>query len=69
MKKPTDLICLTLKLHSKMDNAILVSETGDKWNAVWLPLYLCEIERVSKVSKGIINVTLPEKLARAKGLI
>jgi hypothetical protein len=48
------------------DLAILVSETGDKENAVWLPR--SQIEYVTD-RNGHTTVTLPEWLAQDKGLI
>ena len=45
---------------------ILVSDDGDEEKAVWLPL--SQIEIVEK-GKGIVEVTLPEWVAKDKKLI
>lgn len=57
---------LTMQLHHDTGMAVLVSETGDEKKAVWLPRSQVEVE----VIKGnIVEVTLPEWLAKEKGLI
>lgn len=61
----SDVIDMDLHLHHETARAVLVSETGDKDEAVWLPLSQIEIEPES----GFISVTLPEWLAEEKGLI
>lgn len=61
----SNIIDLDLHLHHETAKAILVSDTGDKDDAVWLPLSQIEIESES----GFISVSLPEWLAREKGLI
>ena len=62
----SDLIDVTVQLHHETDKAILVSDDGDRGNAVWLPLSQCEIQ---KQRGGVVIVTLPEWLALDKGLI
>ena len=66
----SDLIDLALVEHHRSDGAILVSEGGDRDKVVWLPLSLVDVE----VLKGIrlprpVEVTLPEWLAKDRGLI
>ena len=62
----SDLIDLTLQRHHETPKAILVSDDGDKNKAVWLPF--SQVEVVEK-GQGIVEVTVPEWLARDKGLI
>jgi hypothetical protein len=61
------LVDLELFEHARTDRALLVSETGDKRKAVWLPLSQIEIN--STGAEGIHDITLPEWLARDKGLV
>ena len=71
MSRSSHLIDLALHLHFETSpgnpdaGAILVSETGDKSKAVWLPKSWIEVED----QKTHIVVTLPEQLAQQKGLI
>lgn len=60
------LIDITLQLHHETDRAILVSDTEDKDDAVWLPKSQIEIERKAK---GVVEVTAPEWLLLDKGLL
>jgi hypothetical protein len=53
--------------HVETERAIRFSETGDDKDAVWLPRSQIEIEPASKA--GYITVTMPEWLAKEKGLI
>lgn len=62
----SDLIDVTVQLHHETPKAVLVSDDGDRENAVWLPLSQCEIEHKRS---GIVVVTLPEWLAIEKGLV
>ena len=65
MSRLTDL---TLQLHHETPMAILVSDSGLKHEAVWLPK--SEIEYVPISGKlDMVEVTLPEWLATAKGLV
>lgn len=63
----TRFVDLTLFEHARTDRAILVSETGDKTRAVWLPLSQIEVHKTDKF--GIHEITCPEWLALNKGLI
>jgi len=58
---------LKLFEHARTERALLASLTGDKREAVWLPLSQIEIN--STGAEGIHDVTLPEWLALDKGLI
>jgi hypothetical protein len=62
----SDLIDVDVQLHHRTDKAILVSDDGDRDNAIWLPLSQIEVE---EHQSGIITVTMPEWLAQDKGLI
>lgn len=65
MAKLTDV---TMTLHVETQAAILVSDDGDKEKAVWLPK--SQVEYTEPKGKGnITEVTLPEWLAKEKGLI
>jgi len=63
MARLTDL---TLHKHRSTEKAILVSDDGNEENAVWLPRSQIEVE----VKQGnIVEVTLPEWLAKEKELV
>jgi hypothetical protein len=53
--------------HVETERAIRFSETGDDKDAVWLPKSQIEIEPGNK--PGHTTVTMPEWLAKEKGLI
>lgn len=62
-----DTLCeLELQIHQTTPRAVLVSNDGDVEKAVWLPL--SQVEIVTK-RNGIADVTVPEWLARERGLI
>lgn len=61
-----EVIDITVQVHAKTDRAILVSDDGEKANAVWLPLSQVEVEMKQG---GTAEITLPEWLALDKGLI
>jgi hypothetical protein len=61
----SDIIDVTVHLHHETEKAVLVSDTGDKDDAVWLPLSQIEIERDGATH----SVSLPEWLAIDKGLV
>lgn len=62
----SDIVDLTVEMHAETDRAILVSDDGDKNNAVWLPKSQIEIdERKGKT----LEIQVPEWLAADKGLI
>lgn len=62
----SDLIDIDVKLLHKTENAILI--TQDDENKVWLPKSQIEFEE-DEGGTGRVLVTLPEWLAREKGLI
>lgn len=63
----SNLVDIAAVRHAETDKAILVSETGEKDDAVWLPKSQVEIENDGH--KNFITVTMPEWLAKDKGLI
>lgn len=76
----SDLSDYDLALHYDTGKAVLVSDTGDEAKAVWLPKQHVEIERTGKTVTGtkrngqktswpLVTVTIPEWLAKEKGLV
>lgn len=63
----SDLVDVAVVRHAETDRAILVSETAHREDAVWLPKSQIEIENDGH--KNFVTVTLPEWLAKDKGLI
>ena len=59
---------VSMTFHLATAKAVLLSDDGDKKNAVWLPLSQIEIE--GKQSHGsVVEVTAPEWLLKKNGLI
>jgi hypothetical protein len=76
----SDLHDLDLVLHAETEKAILVSPDGTEARAAWLPKSRVEIYRGGlnanaikrsgqRVVLPVITVTVPEGLAKEKGLI
>ena len=68
----SDLIDVTVQMHAETEKAVLVSDDGDKASAVWIPKSQCEIEFDASMKvrgNGAATLTLPEWLAKDKGLI
>ena len=63
----SDLIDLSVQVHRRTERAVLVSDDGDEREAVWLPLSQIEIDGPDR--KGIATITMPEWLAKDKGMI
>lgn len=61
----SDLVDIEIKIHLETEKAWLVSDDGDRSNAVWIPKSQAQIETESRTS----IMTLPEWLATEKGLI
>jgi hypothetical protein len=61
------LIDVTVEQHAETSLAVMVSDTGDVADAVWLPK--SQIEIAPSTRKGFLVVTMPEWLAQEKGLI
>lgn len=59
----SNVVDVEVKLHHQTERAILVSDDGDKANAVWLPLSQIEWDEADGI------VTMPEWLATEKGFI
>jgi hypothetical protein len=71
MSGESDLIDVTVHLHAETEKAIRVSDDGINSHGVWLPKSQVEYEKVYSEQKlsNIFEVTLPEWLAKEKGLI
>lgn len=78
--KSVKLHDFAMALHYDTGKAVLVSETGEEAKAVWLPKSKIEILDGGKKCTGVdkrgreivvphIEVTVPEWLAKEKGLI
>ena len=67
----SDLVDLLLFEHHRTAAAILVSDTGEQKDAVWLPLSQVEITPTPSRSGGggEVTVTGPEWLLHDKGLL
>lgn len=63
----SDLVDVDMCRHAETDKAILVSETGEKKDAVWLAKSQVEIENDGHAN--FITVAMPQWLAREKGFI
>lgn len=62
----SNLVELSVCKHWETPTAVLVSETGDRSKAVWLPLSKTE---TYDRPDGNLDIVLPRWLAREKGLI
>lgn len=69
----SDRIDIEMVEHARTEFAVLVSDTGEECNAVWLPLSQVEVARretAELVMGGApVTVTAPEWLAAERGLI
>lgn len=63
----TGLVDLEFELHHETERAILVSVDGNRAGAVWLPKSAIEFS-ARRDRPTIIDVTMPESMAIAKGL-
>lgn len=63
----SDLVDVFFTKHAETEKAVLVSATGEKADAVWIPLSQIEIYPIGV--NGVFEVTMPEWLALDKGLI
>ena len=64
----SDLVDIAGVLHAETTMAILFSDTSHREDAVWLPKSQIEIEHDGG-RRAFVTVTLPERLAKEKGLI
>lgn len=61
---------LELFQHVETNKAYMVSETGSKKDGIWLPKSQVEVEQLDPTGNpDLILVTIPEWLAKEKGLI
>ena len=63
----TKLVDLELQIHHETKMGLLVSADGNRNAAVWLPKSVVEVS--PRRGSAICDVTLPEHLAFAKGLV
>ena len=61
------MIELMMVLHRRVGDGVLVSDTGDVKRAVMLPMGAIRVEMVR--APGFVMITMPERLARQKGLV
>lgn len=66
---PRELADLTLTFHHETDAAVLVSDDGDRDNAVWLPKSQIEMDNDNPREGDSVEVTLPYWLAKEKELV
>ena len=64
----SNLIDIAGVVHHETEKAILFSDTDDEKDAVWLPKSVVEIEPDPR-KPDYVTVTMPERLAKTKGLI
>jgi hypothetical protein len=64
----SDLIDIAGVIHHQTEKAILFSDDGDREKAVWLPKSVVEVEHDPK-KPDHVTVTMPERIAKDRGLI
>ena len=62
----SDLVDVAVQIFVRTERAVLVSDTGEKEDGVWLPLSQIETEQKPD---GTAIVTMPEWLAAERGLV
>ncbi len=67
MSGKSDLVDVSVMKHHETDKAWLVSDTGDRTDAVWIAKSQAQIE--PDYSQKCFVLTLPEWLATEKGLV
>ncbi len=65
----SDLVDIDVHLHHKTEKAFLISDDGDRKNAVWVPKEHCELEPKRGAGPNIHVATMPTWQALEKGLI
>lgn len=60
------LTCVVLVRHAQTEKAILVSDSGDRTKAVWVPKALVTIDQPS--DRGILVASMSKAFAEQKGL-
>lgn len=63
----TDVTDIDVHLHITTELAVLVSKTGDRDAAEWLPIWLVQITH-DTVNRARATLTLPVSLAIERGL-
>lgn len=63
----SDLVEVTVLMVTETQKAVLVSDTGESKDAVWVPKSQIEIEETDR--EGAVVITLPEWLAIEKGFV
>ncbi len=61
------IIDIQVHEHARTEKAILVSDSGDKKDAIWLPLSQVTVHNTEV--NFIRDIIIPEWLAKEKGLI
>ena len=64
----SNVIDVQVMLHHRTDKAALVSDDGDRDNAVWLPFSQIELDDDAMPGQTV-EIVVPEWLAADKGLI
>lgn len=65
----SELVDLTLTFHHETAQAVLVSDDGDRENAIWLPKSQIEMDNDHPREGDSVEVTVPVWLAKEKELI
>lgn len=64
----SNVIDISVMLHHRTEKAVLVSDDGDRDNAVWLALSQIEIDPET-MNGQTVEIVCPEWLAQERGLI
>lgn len=67
MRRQKELADITLQQHHETERAYLVSDSGERDKAVWIPKSQCE--RGDKIGPNLYEFTMPQSLAEEKGLV
>lgn len=65
-RRSAGITCLVLVRHLQTEKAILVSDTGDRSKAVWIPKSMVTIEQPSE--RGILVASMSKAFAEQKNL-
>lgn len=65
MKDDVETVEIEVMMHHETDDAVLVSDDGERKNAKWLPKAAIKIRKAKNAASYFI--TISEKLAIAKG--
>lgn len=64
--RKSNILDFTVFVHAETEKAVRVSESGREEKGFWLPKSQVEIEHKSP---GVAEISVPEWLAKTKGLI